>query len=686
MNPSPFLWAGCAWCLACACYGEERIADVRQGTNIAVALSPDGTTVVVDLIGQLWQLPLSGGAANPLTPTTTIARNPRFSPDGNSIVYQSERADQWDLFLLDVPRGVQRRLTNTDHDETEPDFSADGRAVVFSSDLAGSFDIWQLDVESGELRQLTGRPGHASFPSVSERGEIAYVNELAGRWTLDLLRAGATTELLAKPYPLRAPAWRPGGGIIVFNEQPSSTQSNLAMLLLDANRVTKALTRGEDVFGFRPAWVSSAEFVYTADGQIWRRRLASTTRQAVQLFAGVAVTRPVYPRRAVEPSNANADGSPSDPYVIRVDRLFDGIGNQYRRHMDVHVDGERITAIVARGLLPSPDRVIDARDRTLIPGLIDLHAHPAELPNDRLGRIWLAYGVTTVREIGNDGSRWQESLDRRMAWSADAGPRLLLTSPAPEADDAPANGTGSGFDVFQIYRGRPGQLTPGVLNDVREMGVAIFGQALFPAARFGIDGLEHLGARSGQRYGLEHSALGHSYQDVLSVLIETRTVVTPTLAAFGGFQTLVAGNRSWARDPAYMALYSSPERARWERRVETGRLESLQRMVARLVQAGGRVAAGSDSPSVPYGLGLHAELALLSAAGIPNDQVLRLATAQAAFALGLDRDLGTLEPGKLADFVVLDGNPLARIEDSLRVEAVVKGGVWMDREELMTAP
>ena len=109
-------------------------------------------------------------------------------------------------------------------------------------------------------------------------------------------------------------------------------------------------------------------------------------------------------------------------------------------------------------------------------------------------------------------------------------------------------------------------------------------------------------------------------------------------------------------------------------------------MVARLVRAGGRVAAGSDSPSVPYGLGLHAELALLSAAGIPNDQVLRLATAQAAFALGLDRDLGTLEPGKLADFVVLDGNPLARIEDSLRVEAVVKGGVWMDREELMTAP
>lgn len=98
------------------------------------------------------------------------------------------------------------------------------------------------------------------------------------------------------------------------------------------------------------------------------------------------------------------------------------------------------------------------------------------------------------------------------------------------------------------------------------------------------------------------------------------------------------------------------------------------------------MAAGSDAPNVPYGLGLHAELALLRNAGIPNDQILRLVTSEAALALGVEHELGTIEPGKLADFVILSGNPLARIEDSLQIEAVVKNGLWTDREALLPAP
>jgi imidazolonepropionase-like amidohydrolase len=98
------------------------------------------------------------------------------------------------------------------------------------------------------------------------------------------------------------------------------------------------------------------------------------------------------------------------------------------------------------------------------------------------------------------------------------------------------------------------------------------------------------------------------------------------------------------------------------------------------------VAAGSDAPSVPYGLGLHAELSVLSAAGLPSDQALRLVTAEAALALGLERELGTVEAGKLADLVVIDGNPLMNLRDSLRIVAVVKDGVWIQRSELLNPP
>jgi len=126
------------------------------------------------------------------------------------------------------------------------------------------------------------------------------------------------------------------------------------------------------------------------------------------------------------------------------------------------------------------------------------------------------------------------------------------------------------------------------------------------------------------------------------------------------------------------------ERAEWSAAGPAAAgLPRLQQTIARLVRAGGRVAIGSDAPAVPYGLGVHYELALIAAAGIPNDQVLRLATVEGALALGLEQQLGTLEDGKLADFVVLDGDPLAHLEDTLRIVAVVKGGRWFDRQELL---
>ncbi len=859
-------------CLATAPLAAQPvIADVRQGTNLTVAIAPDGATLVIDLLGQLWRLPVTGGGAEPLTEPGEQARNPRVSPDGHRVVYQRLAAGHWDLWLLDLATREQQPLTATADDERDPDFSTDGLSVVFATNRTGHYCLWSIALDGRVETQLTEEAGDASFPTVSEQGLIAYVLDRGKESALRVLNPdGAAMTLYTGEGHLTAPSWRPGSGVLVFAEQTPPLTNQLRILLLGDPRVVKPLIENEDVFASRAAWISGAEFVYAADGQLWRRALAHPTRQPVHLFAAVAVnafpppsdlrpldergTRPVFgiagavrshdgrrvaftalgdlwlvergePERltndvyveldptfapdgdslvfvsersgqfelwrytlrdrrftqltfgslkahkpAISPDGkqiafletdslepwaptrlkvlstpggqavtvaagligASApqwsdDGAtlrvhasaaetidqpatrlhvelirdvvpertgiarprgaaptiamqwqppaPPDDFVLEVDRLFDGIHADYRRHVDVHVRAGRIAAISARGVVPPRGKVIALPDVTVIPGLIDVHAHQNSLAGERLGRAWLAYGVTTVREIAADVP---EALQRAEVWATGRtpGPRLIVTPAAsappesvPNDPRAPVRalpGIANGF-AHSLAKQLDSQGRPSLPGATREDRLALE-SPLTP-------------------YELELSPGFSAYQDGFSRLLAAGAVFTPGLGMLAGLNGWPDRTSPWQRDGAYSALFTPVEQAAWARNgLATAALRALQDTVARLIRAGGRVAAGSDAPAVPYGLGLHLELALLAGAGLSNDQVLRLATAEGALALGIERDVGTLEEGKLADFVVLDGDPLGRMADTLRIVAVAKGGVWYDRATLLQRP
>ena len=263
-----------------ACSGA--LADSRENPVVpSFSVSPDGGQIALGNDSGLWIMPVGGGVAKPLLPAGSVAHNPGFSPDGTQVVYQSRDAGQWDLWIADVAGGDPQQVTRTDYHEVEPVFWPDGHSVVFASDRTGTFDIWEHHLSSGALRRLTGRSGTAYFPSVSEHGDVVYANELDGRWSLYLLRTGVTTLLARRPYPLQAPSWRPGGGLVVLTEQPAPAESKLVMLLLDADPLFKDLSRGESVGATPASWFSSEELVYSASGLLWSRPLGSGPPRSV---------------------------------------------------------------------------------------------------------------------------------------------------------------------------------------------------------------------------------------------------------------------------------------------------------------------------------------------------------------------------------------------------------------------
>ncbi len=111
-----------------------------------------------------------------------------------------------------------------------------------------------------------------------------------------------------------------------------------------------------------------------------------------------------------------------------------------------------------------------------------------------------------------------------------------------------------------------------------------------------------------------------------------------------------------------------------------------EQLVRAVVRGGGRVIAGTDSPINPYGVALLSELEHYVRGGLSPAEAIRTATAVPAEAFGLGADLGTIEAGKLADLVIVDGNPLANITDLRRTRRVVKDGVVHDVETLLKGP
>ena len=613
---------------------------LTEGADISVDVAADGR-IVMDLLGGIWVLPPKGGSAEQLDAGLLPAAGPRWSPDASAIVFEARSEQRSGVYLYDVASETVSALGDGHYSARQPDWHPDGERIVFASQRHDTgLDLWELDVPTGLSWRITSHPGDESEPAWSADGRnLVYVRHHDDRWSLVLRRFGhPDRELVVSAERLSAPSWRPDGSLVTFARE-SADGVTMNMVILSDPLLERVLIDDRELIVAPVAWLDRQVMLYAADGRIRKRQFNSWVSRTVPFRATVG--RPVaHVPRAVPVRELTLTGEPAGALVIRAARLFDGIGGGYREGLDILIDGGRISAIE-----PQQDRagavVVDMGDLTVLPGFIDGYAALPHGAGEGLGPALLTFGVTTLVADVDD----TEALNRRWSGQDTPGPRVLAARPAPEAaEPAPWLVTVAG-DMSA------GMAQRDAVERWQQQGVPVLAETWQAALGSGASLL--LGAAA-----LPGSPGAHQYQHM-------------KLAAGNSEPVTIVSGLADAQTPKLAALLASRQAGLLGRDFEPVRRFSAP---PRLATGTTNVVLGSKPSGLPAGLGLHAEFRALAAAGLTPEQVLRAAGVNAAAALGLGLQLGRIAVGSFADLVIVDGDPLADIDDALRVVGVVRNG------------
>jgi imidazolonepropionase-like amidohydrolase len=381
--------------------------------------------------------------------------------------------------------------------------------------------------------------------------------------------------------------------------------------------------------------------------------------------------------------------------------LFTGSSDVAERGRAVLLAGARILDIVPAGSVPRGIEVHDHPDATLLPGLVDVHCHLDEW----VFPLCLARGITTVRDTGNN-LEWILDARARSARSDFPGPRVLCAGPVLDGfpyihpriswgirdpgDGALAVRTLKrlGVDAVKLYVGLTPALAEEIIKEARAIGLPTLAHVdsrlgALAVLGFGVGETEHLEGLPGTFDDAAVAAIVASggwtvpTQVVWEALLKREDAPATMAAAFSHVPGRVLGYWEHFRKAS---LESDPGLARLRAACGVHRC-----YLRRLIEARAPIAVGTDSLAqfVVPGFAYVDELRVLADCGMRPAGVLRCATAAGARLLGIDRETGTVEPGKAADLLLVEGDPLQDLGTLERVAAVWRQGTRWDPARLL---
>src|SRR6185295_3310049 len=243
--------------------------------------------------------------------------------------------------------------------------------------------------------------------------------------------------------------------------------------------------------------------------------------------------------------------SPPLRVVIHAGHVLDGVFEGLREASDIIVENGFISEVSSHRDDLHTGSVVDAAGETVMPGLVEMHARLTREYGSAFGRVWLAYGITSVRLPGVDsyeGLEFQESFESGRR----PGPRLFMSGEPfdgarvfdagsisitsdEQLDLALDRATTLGFDFLRTDVRLPNRFQKRIIEYAHARGLPVTSPELYPAIALGIDGVEHLQGTSRRGYSPKVSAGGNVYKDVIDLIAKSGVTLTPTIGIQGGF-------------------------------------------------------------------------------------------------------------------------------------------------------
>ena len=680
------------------------------------SVSPDGSQVVFETLGKLHIKSTSDGAPRRLTSDAAgaIEAFPSWSRDGSTIVFV-HWTDQNLAKIVTVPAagGATTVITQQPGHYGNPRFSPDGNTIVFekrgggyltSPDHSENRGVYSVAASGGTPKMIARGKSAPQFGATSDRlfmigGSSGGLQLVSTDLNGEAERVHAVGELV-NDFTVS-----PDGKFLAFRQNYEA----FAMPLMPGGQMV-SVSSGAKALPVTKASKGGADYIHWSNGgsQLnWSLGPNLYSAALSDMFPSSAEAKFTPPSKGISLATTQRAAKPSGITILTGATVLTMTGDGAGRieNGTIIIDGDRISTVADSSelpLLPIDAKQIDMTGKIIMPGLVDAHAHGAQGTGDLVPQQnWslvqtLAMGTTTIFDPSSQASQIFAASERQQAGMLLA-PRIFSTGEIIYGAKAPSvyaeiNTYEDALAHVQRIKNQGGVAVKNYNQPRREQRQQV--------ARAAAAENMLVVAEGGSLFGMDmnlvadgNSTLEHNvpldvfYNDIVQFFGQSQTNYTPTITVtYGG----LGGDPYWRQQQDVwknpLLVHTPPKRlladnARRTKAPDWAFVDDDNaREAKKLADAGVKVSIGGHGQQ--QGIDAHWEMWSFVRGGMTPTEALRAGTIVPAQSLGMDKDIGSIEKGKLADLIVLSADPTADIQNSDNIEQVMLGGRLYDAKTM----